>query len=73
MEKYSRIVQAAEDNITRLMLYVYWVIKATGSDLLLYHDNNGYANARQCYVIRTLPVLLYSALLQTRISHVSRA
>jgi hypothetical protein len=26
--------------------------------LLLFHDNNGFINAPQCYVIRTLPVLL---------------
>ena len=26
--------------------------------LLLFHGNNGYANAPQYYVIRTLPVLL---------------
>ena len=28
--------------------------------LLLFHDKNGYVNAPQCYIIRTLPVLLYS-------------
>ena len=26
--------------------------------ILLVHGNNGYAKARQCYVTRTLPVLL---------------
>ena len=25
---------------------------------LLFHSNNGFVNAHQCYVIRTLPVLL---------------
>ena len=50
------------------MLFVSWVIKATGthSALLFYHDNNGYAKAPQGYVIRTFPVLLYSAPLRTR-------
>jgi len=27
--------------------------------LLLFHSNNGYANAPQCYVILTMPVLLF--------------
>jgi len=31
--------------------------------LLLFHCNNGYKNAPQCYVIRTLPVLFYNTLL----------
>jgi hypothetical protein len=29
------------------------------SYLWLFHGNNGYANAPQCYVIRRLPILLY--------------
>ena len=28
--------------------------------ILLFHYNNGYTNAPQCYVIRTLPALLNS-------------
>jgi len=27
---------------------------------LLFHSNNGYANAPQCYVIRTLPVFFFA-------------
>ena len=33
--------------------------------LLLFHSNNGYVNAPQCYVIRTLPVLLRSVFAST--------
>jgi len=29
---------------------------------LLLHSNNGYANALQCYAIRTLSVLFYSCI-----------
>ena len=29
---------------------------------MLYHGNNGYANVPQCYIIRTLPVLLCSVM-----------
>jgi len=29
------------------------------SYLLLFHDNSGYANAPQCYAIRTLPIVLH--------------
>ena len=28
-------------------------------DIILFHGNKGYANAPQCHVIRTVPVLLY--------------
>ena len=28
--------------------------------LLLFHGNNGYANARHCYVIRTFPVMSFA-------------
>ena len=39
-----------------------WIPKATNTHsqyvILLKHCNNGYTNAPQCYVIRTLPVLL---------------
>ena len=31
--------------------------------LLLFHSNNGFANAPQCYVMRTLPVLFIHNLL----------
>ena len=31
--------------------------------ILIFHNNNGLVNAPQCYVVRTLPVLLYFCLL----------
>jgi len=40
-----------------------WITKATNTlniHLLLFHYNNGCINAPQCYVIRTLPVMLRS-------------
>jgi len=40
--------------LDNLMLKIYTQNKRY---LLFYHDNNGYANAPQCYVIRQLPVL----------------
>ena len=33
------------------------------SYLLLFHGNSGYANARHCYILRTLPVLFVKAML----------
>jgi hypothetical protein len=60
--KYGTARQAADDNIIRRMRFACWITKATDTPnmqcLLLYHGNNAYANAPQCYVIRTLPVLL---------------
>ena len=40
-----------------------WIPKATNTHseyviLIAFHSNNGYTNAPQCYVTRTLPVLL---------------
>jgi hypothetical protein len=42
--------------------------------LLLFHSKNSYANALQCYVIRTLSVLLetYSSLAGQDVLHVLR-
>ena len=38
-----------------------WITKTTNTHseyvILLFHSNNGYSNALQCYVISTLPVL----------------
>jgi hypothetical protein len=37
-----------------------WIPKATNThDLLLFHGNNGYANAPQCHVIRTVRGLYF--------------
>jgi hypothetical protein len=63
VEKYGTARQATDDNIIRRMRFACWISKATDTHsecviLLLFHGNNGYANAPQCYVIRKLPVLL---------------
>ena len=44
------------------MRFAFWVNKATDTlricnTFLIFHCNNGYRNAPQCYVIRTLPVI----------------
>jgi hypothetical protein len=58
--KNGRARQATDDNIIRRMRFACWITKATDAHLLLFHGNNGYTNAPQCYVIRTLPVLFSS-------------
>jgi len=53
------------------MRFVCWVTKNTDARseyvILFFHGNGGYANAPQCYVIRTLPVfgLLYLTVIPT--------
>jgi hypothetical protein len=62
VNKYVRAKQATNDNIIRPMRVAYRVTKThTHSEyvILLFHGNNGYANAPQCCVIRTLPLVLY--------------
>jgi len=61
VEKYCRAGQAADDN----MAHAHCVLDTEGYKytqvvqyLLLFFCNNGRTNAPQCYVIRTLPVLL---------------
>jgi len=44
-----------------------WVIKVTNTHsdyviLIDFHCNNGYTKAAHCYVLRTVPVLLVTAL-----------
>jgi hypothetical protein len=41
--------------------------------ILLFHDNNGFVNTTNCYVIRTLPILLTSALDRLEWSHAPSA
>ena len=41
-----------------LLTVAYVRQKCKGNALLGFYDNNGYMNAPQCYVIRTLPTLL---------------
>jgi hypothetical protein len=61
--KYGTVRQVTDDNIIRHMRIACWITKATDTHseyvILLFHSNNGYANAPQCYVTRTLPVLQY--------------
>jgi hypothetical protein len=58
VEKYGRARQATDDNIIWHIHFVCWVTKATDTRnmkyLLLLH---GSANACQCYLMCTLPVL----------------
>jgi hypothetical protein len=63
VENLCRGRQATDDNIIQHMRIACWITKATDTHseyvyLLLLHGNNGYTNVLQCYVIRTLPVLL---------------
>ena len=60
MEEFGTAGQVTYDNIKWRIHFEYWIIKATHSEyviLLLFYDNNGYANAPQCYVIHTFHVL----------------
>ena len=64
MEKYGRAGQVTDDNIIRRMRFVCWITTATNTRsefvmLSLSHCKNGYTNAPQYYVIRTLPVLFH--------------
>ena len=62
MEKYGRARQDTGGNIIRRARIACWITKAISAHseyviLFLLHGINGYANATQYYVIRTLPVL----------------
>jgi hypothetical protein len=64
VEKYGRVRQVTDDNITVLMRIVRLITMATYTHseyviFLLFYSNNGYANAFQIYVTRTLPVFLH--------------
>ena len=62
MEKYCTAMQATDDDIIWRMCVAFWLPKATKTHaeqvILFASCNNGYTNAPQCYVIRTLPLLL---------------
>jgi hypothetical protein len=59
----TNIVEPGRPQMTKWRMHIAcWLPKTTNvySDLeylLLFHCNSGCINARQCYVIRTLPVL----------------
>ena len=55
MEKSCTARKAADDKITRHMPFACWITNTTLThrnikNLLLFHDNNSYVNALQCYV-----------------------
>jgi len=65
VEKYSRVGQAANDNILWRMLLAWWILEDTNTYseyviLIAFPLKNGWTTAPQCYVIRTLPVLFAS-------------
>ena len=68
VEKYCKAEQATYDDILRRMRISCWIIKATVTQpdyvcLLLFHGNDGDANARQCDVTCTLSILFYAFLI----------
>jgi hypothetical protein len=66
VEKYGTARQATDDNIIRRMRFACWITKATDTHseyvILLSQYNKAYANAPECYVILTLPVLFICSL-----------
>ena len=60
MEERGRSGQATDENIIRLMRIACWIANATDTyseyEILFIHGKNGYTNAPQCYITRTLPV-----------------
>jgi hypothetical protein len=62
VEKYGRARQVT-DNIIRRMRIARCITKATDTHLgyvmlIAFHGNRGFANAPQCYVYTTLPILV---------------
>jgi hypothetical protein len=63
-KKYGSSRQATGDNIIQRMRFTCWITKATDTHseyviLIAFHGSNGYANAPEYYVIRTLALLFY--------------
>jgi len=55
VEKYGRAKQATDNHTIWRMRFELWISKATTQSQnmqysLLFHGNDGYANAPQCYV-----------------------
>jgi hypothetical protein len=69
VEKYGRPRQVSDDNTVRRMRSACWIHKSTHTHththwkhFLIFHGNNGYANAPRCYVfIHSLPFSFHSA------------
>jgi hypothetical protein len=58
VEKYGRVGEATYDNIIWHMYFACRTTKATDT-CTVFHGNSGYTISPQCYVIHTLPVLLF--------------
>ena len=62
LEKYGTARRATDGNIIQRMRFACWITKATDTHseyvILHFHGNSIYANAPQCYVIRTLSCFL---------------
>jgi hypothetical protein len=63
VKKYGTARQATDGNIIRRMRFACWITKATDTHseyviLTVLHDNNGYANAPQCYVYTYIACLV---------------
>ena len=63
MRYVDKIRQATADNIIRRMRYALWITKATDTQsehvTLIAFALQQWLNAPHCYVMRSLPVLLY--------------
>ena len=61
MEKYGRARRDTYDSILRMRI-ACWITKATYAHsqylILIFQINSGYANAPQCNIVCTFPVLL---------------
>jgi len=62
VEEYCTARRATGDNIIRRMRFKCCITKAINVHseyvILFFHGQSGYANAPQCYIYNTLPVLL---------------
>jgi len=67
MENCVRAIQATDDSIIWCIRFTCWIAKVADTHteyiyLLLFHANNGYTHMPQCYILLTLPFLLYFSL-----------
>jgi hypothetical protein len=53
--------EVTNDNIMRFACWMTMAIHTHSQFVILFHCNNGFANALQCYVILTFPVFLLSS------------
>ena len=61
MEKCGKARQATNNITICRMRFACWIMKDTETHskyVMLVRGNTGYANTSQCYLVRTLPVLL---------------